>query len=297
LAPPNLVYRETIQQNRMSYRQKSFAAFKISMEALTVGDAYMWTLTWPTATDVTVVRKAWNHFLNGGSGLLRCFPLVSGLRVFEMHPGEDGEHSHGLHIHFVVDQRLPIDIVRIIAARASFGRIHVKKIKEKKHALYLSKYLQKQERDEALASCRLWAVFGNLKGSKVKDIGAQGERADVWRYLKVVVHGWKNVGFGDKAAIAEEVLGGAQLEEAFEAVGWQRLTEPSWALQYLDQTGREKKWWRDHKKRLLQQEIDAHGTDLEEERQGNRKVLQQMIDQAEYEKLKPILTLLRVIST
>jgi hypothetical protein len=282
--PPNLVYRETIQQNRMSYRQKSFAAFKISMEALTVGDAYMWTLTWPTATDVTVVRKAWNHFLNGGSGLLRCFPLVSGLRVFEMHPGEDGEHSHGLHIHCVVDERLPVDIVRIIAAQAGFGRIHVKKIKEKKRAFYLSKYLQKQERIEALTSCRLWATFGRLKGSKVKDFEMRGERADVWRYLKTMVGGWENVGFGDKTAIVEEVLGGAQLEVAFEAVGWLRLTEPSWALQYLDETGREREWWREHKKRLLQQEIDGCDPDLEEERQENRKALQQMVDQAEHEK-------------
>jgi hypothetical protein len=271
----------------MSYRRKSFAAFKISMEALTVGDAYMWTLTWPTAADVKVVRKAWNHFLNGGSGLLRSFPLVSGLRVFEMHPGDDGEHSHGLHIHCVVDERLPVDIVRIIAKRSGFGRIHVRKIKESKHALYLSKYLHKQDRVEALAGCRLWAAFGRVKGSKVKDIEVHSKGADVWQYLKTMVRGWENVAFGDKTAMVEEVLGGAQLEDVFEAIGWQRLTEPNWALQYLDQTGRERTWWRAHNKRLLRQEIDGCDPDLEDERLENRKLLRQMVDQAEHERTNP----------
>ena len=126
----------------------------------------MWTFTWPTVVDIIVVRNAWNHFLNSGSGLLRSSPLVSGLRVFEVHPGEDGEHSHGLHIHFVVNQRLPVDIVRIIAQRAGFGRIHVKRVKERKHALYLSKYLRKQDRTEALIGCRLWAEFGHEKGAR-----------------------------------------------------------------------------------------------------------------------------------
>ena len=285
--PLTLYIERHLNEKTMSKRTKSFLAFKWSMEELTTGEAYMWTFTWPTVVDLMVTRKAWNHFLNGGSGLLRSFPDVSGLRVFELHPGVDREHSHGLHIHFVVNQRLPIDIMRIIASRAGFGRIHVKKIKEKKHALYLSKYLQKQDRDEALVSCRLWAAFGNLNGYKEKDIEVGSKRADVWRYMKAVVRGWEKVGFGDKVAIVEEVLGGAQLEEAFEASGWQKVTEPSWALQYLDQTGREKKWWREHKKRLLQQEIDGCDPDLKEEREENRKALQQMVDQAEHEKTYP----------
>jgi hypothetical protein len=232
----------------MSYRQKSFAAFKISMESLTVDEAYMWTFTWPTAVDVIVVRKAWNHFLNSGSGLLRSFPSVSGLRVFEMHPGEDGEHSHGLHIHRVVNQRLPVDIVRIIAQRAGFGRIHVKKVKERKHALYLSKYLRKQDRTEALIGCRLWAAFGHEKGARVADIEVHSKTADAWRYAKSMIQGWCNIGFGDKTVFVEALMGGSSLEECFESIGFKRLTEPSWALQFLDEHSRESRAHRARRK-------------------------------------------------
>ena len=121
-------------------------------------------------------------------------------------------------------------------------------MKEKKHALYLSKYLRKQDRSEALIGCRLWAAFGASKGTKVADLELQSKCADAWRFAKAMIHGWSEIGFGDKTTFVESLMGGSSFEECFESIGYTQFTEPSWALQFLDEHSKESRRQRARRK-------------------------------------------------
>ena len=71
------------------------------------------------------------------------------------------------------------------------------------------------------------------------DLGIQSKQADAWRYAKAMIGGWCNIGFGDKIMFVESLMGGSSFEECFERIGYKQLTEPSWALQFLDEHIRE----------------------------------------------------------
>jgi hypothetical protein len=90
--------------------------------------------------------------------------------VYERHGG-----GHGLHIHALLDCRLDVTVVRPIAERFGFGRIHVEMVKKEASELigkYMGKYLTKafQKRPDCLKYKRLWACIGEFKGSLVKNI-------------------------------------------------------------------------------------------------------------------------------
>jgi len=71
-----------------------------------------------------------------------------------------------------VDRFLPVQIVRRIAERHGFGRIHVKRC-GKWVGDYLAKYLSKEVRAACLKGKRLWAGFGMATWCRVKDINVR----------------------------------------------------------------------------------------------------------------------------
>jgi hypothetical protein len=140
---------------------KSEAAFLFASQTLGKQRLYLWTFTFKELLAVKETRKRWNHLL---TLLLREWPSVQGLRVFELHP-----EGHGLHVHLVTNRFIDVNHARKLAIRAGWGRIHVRRMPSE-HSGYLAKYLSK-ERPECLYRWRLWAGFGkNWEWTKVKDV-------------------------------------------------------------------------------------------------------------------------------
>src|SRR5215471_15415922 len=139
---------------------KSKAAFLFASQTLGKQRLYLWTFTFKELLAVKETRKRWNHLL---TLLLRQWPNLQGLRVFELH------QEHGLHVHLVTNQFIDVNRARELAAQAGWGRIHVTPMPTE-HSGYLAKYLSK-ERPECLFRWRLWAGFGKgWKSTKVKDL-------------------------------------------------------------------------------------------------------------------------------
>jgi hypothetical protein len=145
---------------------KSKLAFQWTIDTMNA-DVYFWTFTFAEVLGIKDAVKRWHRFLSDRDGLRKTFPGVQGVRVYELHPGRPPLFlSHGLHIHAVVNQFLPVDDVRAIAAKKGFGRIHVQKI-PREASKYLAKYLSKR-RPECFAGMRLWAPFGKLDSTRVR---------------------------------------------------------------------------------------------------------------------------------
>ena len=139
---------------------KSKAAFLFASQTLGKQRLYLWTFTFKELLAVKETRKRWNHLL---TLLLREWPKLQGLRVFELH------QEHGLHVHLVTNQFIDVNRARKLAAQAGWGRIHVTPMSSE-HSRYLAKYLSK-ERPECLFRWRLWAGFGKgWEWTKVKDL-------------------------------------------------------------------------------------------------------------------------------
>src|SRR5258706_393548 len=150
---------------------KSHTAFKFNVESLfdlSQSGVYFWSSTSQNVLTVKQASKRWSGFAKD---------MVLELRVYELHD------EHGLHIHWLVDRFLPVQIVRRIAQRHGFGRIHVMRV-GKDIGEYLAKYLSKSVRAECLKGKRLWAAFGNVPWTRVKDIQVQSWLGTEYRRLR-----------------------------------------------------------------------------------------------------------------
>ena len=129
---------------------KSKAAFLLASRTLGKDNRlFMWTFTFKDLLGVKDTRKKWNYLL---TLLLRAWPMLRGLRGFELHK------EHGLHVHLVTNSFIDVNRARALAEKAGWGRIHVKRIPAERVS-YLAKYLSK-ERVECLKRWRLWAALG-----------------------------------------------------------------------------------------------------------------------------------------
>jgi hypothetical protein len=139
---------------------KSKAAFLFASQTLGKQRLYLWTFTFRELLAVKETRKRWNYLL---TLLVRTWPKLQGLRVFELH------QQHGLHVHLITNQFIDVNRARELASQAGWGRIHVARMRSG-HSGYLAKYLSK-ERPECLFRWRLWAGFGrDWEWTKVKDV-------------------------------------------------------------------------------------------------------------------------------
>src|SRR5439155_27132486 len=131
LRPRNLL----IGNNSTAPMTKSKAAFLFASQTLGKQRLYLWTFTFRELLAVKKTRKLWNHLL---TLLLREWPNLQGLRVFELHPG-----GHGLHVHLITNQFIDVNRARELATQAGWGRIHVRPMPSE-HSGYLAKYLSKE---------------------------------------------------------------------------------------------------------------------------------------------------------
>ena len=153
---------------------KSKAAFLFASKTLGKQQLFLWTFTFRDLLSVKDTRKRWNHLL---TLLLRTWPSLQGLRVFELH------ENHGLHVHLITNQFIDVNLARELATRAGWGRIHVVRMPSG-HAGYLAKYLSK-ERPECLHRWRLWAGFGQgWDWTKVKDVMRETMFSRIYRACK-----------------------------------------------------------------------------------------------------------------
>ena len=207
---------------------KSRIAFQFSMENFKTG-LFLWTFTWPKPMGPKEGSRLWGNFLRGKSrssphGFNACFPFAAGLRVFEMHPGSDRYVpglSHGLHVHAIIDRRLPVEIMRSIwEDEANGGRIHVRAIPAER-AMYIGKYLAKQ-RVECMKGMRLWAPIGRAETSKVKDIVVDSRWTAAYRFLAVAMSGFSNLRWDQRARITTRFSMGEDMGAALESIGMVR---------------------------------------------------------------------------
>lgn len=174
---------------------KSHTAFKFNVERLfesSHSGVYFWTSTFRTVMTVKEASKLWSAY---AKDIVRELGLY-GVRVYELHD------EHGLHIHWLVDRFVPVQIVRRIAMRHGFGRIHVKRC-GKWVGDYLAKYLSKEIRATCLKGKRLWAGFGNATRCRVKDIIVSSWLGAEYRRLRGDIIG---VSRGQSYSILQEAL-------------------------------------------------------------------------------------------
>ena len=139
---------------------KSKAAFLFASQTIGKQRLFLWTFTFKDFLPLKETRKRWNHLL---TLLLRTWPELQGLRVFELH------EEHGLHVHLITNRFVDVNRARGLATQAGWGRIHVARMPSD-HAGYLAKYLSK-DRPECLYRWQLWAGFGKgWEWTKVKDV-------------------------------------------------------------------------------------------------------------------------------
>lgn len=140
---------------------KSAQACKWSISSLCKGQkwAYLWTFTFRERLPVDVACDRWQKLQRD---LVRSCGL-SGVRVYEMHPG-----GHGLHVHLVCRDRYDVRVIRHYARVNGFGRIHVKPIPAASSD-YVAKYLTKSKRCVELKGKRLWGCLG-FTGCRVSDV-------------------------------------------------------------------------------------------------------------------------------
>lgn len=174
--------------------KKTKAAYLFATQTLGKDSLYMWTLTFKQVLDIKATRKRWNYLL---TLIKRRWPQLCGLRVFEMHK------SHGLHVHLVTNRFIDVNEMRLLAIKAGWGRIHVKRIPAER-AVYLAKYLSK-DRPECLKGWRLWAGFGNWDWTRVKDVVFDSPFSRIYRACKDWL-GWKgNKGFLARSRLVSHI--------------------------------------------------------------------------------------------
>lgn len=159
-----------------SYR--SGVALKESINQLgEKGILHMWTFTLPRVLDIKDACNSWSVLLRD----LIKEAGFSGIRVFELHK------SHGVHVHCVVNKYYSVHLLRAIAFRNGWGRIHV--IKCNDNPFYVAKYVAKSKREGCFRGRRIWASFGDLRKelTKCKDVVISCAKSNAYRLLEKTV--------------------------------------------------------------------------------------------------------------
>jgi len=204
---------------------KTVTAFRWSAEELfrTSRKVYFWTFTLKNRMPAFWVPRTWDRLHRD---IIDFFGKFRGVRVFEWHK------QHGLHVHALVNCRMPIHVLRRIGARYGFGVMWVK-VADANAPKYLAKYLGK-DFGKMPNGGRSWSCIGGTKGagSRVRQVKTLGDRADFIRSrmaeymalrtegakvtqfqaLRLATHEWEtrlcasavNAGVADSVAYGEE---------------------------------------------------------------------------------------------
>ena len=147
----------------------SLAAYSVAMADLFASSpsCYFWTFTFAETQPIWRATPAWSSLQRQ---LFDWFGRFQGVRVAEMHK------DHGLHFHVVINVRLPVAVVRRLAARYGFGRIEVQTVRSQKGTTrYLVEYLAKGE-SLPCRGMRRWTRLGGI-GEPVKNFVCQSDLA------------------------------------------------------------------------------------------------------------------------
>ncbi len=88
-----------------------------------------------------------------------------------------------------------------MAVKAEWVRIHIKRIPAEQ-ALYMGKYLTREDRAPCLKGRRLWAAFGTWEWTKVKDVAFESEFSKIIREL-IAAKG--RLSYFNRLALADEI--------------------------------------------------------------------------------------------
>lgn len=192
--------------------KKTVAALRLSVENLWQPGfrVYMWTFTFKVVQCDWVASKLFSDFLRelhqsiGGDW--------SGVKVAELHPG-----GHGVHYHVLVNRRLSVWAVRLIAPRFAIGRIDVRVCNQNMSEMgqYLAKYLSKSKEGPMSKSgraVRRWSCFGPIRGTRVSDLVNESPQ---WVFRRI--NGMKFLGYRWECFLARCWMLG---EDVFKAAWW-----------------------------------------------------------------------------
>ncbi len=139
---------------------------------------YFWTFTLPTAIHPYDAARLWKMLCRD---LVRSLGM-SGVRVFELHPG-----GHGLHVHLATNDYVRVEHVRPLCEKHGWGRLHVEEWTKEDCCGYMGKYLSKQTkywRGARLLGIRWWAVFGDVSDKvRVKDVVSRSFFKEIFSML------------------------------------------------------------------------------------------------------------------
>jgi len=119
---------------------------------------YLWTFTFKRVHADWRCQRAWFLLMRDLQDMEG--KSLRGLRVAELHA------EHGIHYHVLVNTRLGVAMVRRMAQRYGFGRIHVTRC-NKNGAAYLAKYLTKEGR---IPNIRRFGTIGGQFHVRVNDV-------------------------------------------------------------------------------------------------------------------------------
>jgi len=148
---------------------------------------FFWTFTFPEVLETHIFKARWKRFIRK---MKEVYPAMKFMRVFELHPGEDGDYNgHGFHVHALFPVYRNVENVRKIAESCGIGRVHVKVLKTHRAKAYLAKYLSKTKRENApklLRGVRLWQTVNWPEHTKCKNIVRVTFTSWLFRRLKSV---------------------------------------------------------------------------------------------------------------
>ena len=194
----------------------SCAALCLSVRTLVATNAsiFFWTFTFEDAIDFKEASRRWNYL---NTVLQRKYKGIQGVRVYELHGSPRGlsdgvdeygdnqcSGTHGIHVHCLINQYLPIEELRKIAKVCRFGRIHVAQATDlsspERLANYLAKYLRKAQgtRPKGLKGFRLWGAIGKWQKTKVIDIKKDTPFKEFYYHVKALVSPVKTLGAPQK---------------------------------------------------------------------------------------------------
>jgi hypothetical protein len=190
---------------------RSTAAFKFSAEWLCQQkQCYFWTLTFhecPESDD-----WAMHQFHLFRTKLTRRFKALRGVRVIEWHK------TRGIHFHFIVDVRIPIDLLFKLSMPLGFGRTGVRKVDEGTVA-YLANYFDFSRENECGKRRRLWGRIGKWPNTRCRDVVFDTPFTRSYEFLKR----FENIP-------AAKILYLKRLCQSFGEVGnWPEVVRKQWA--------------------------------------------------------------------
>lgn len=135
----------------MRYKSKLACEWSAKQIADKCNLGRLWTFTLPDCISINQAAARWKALLREIRH--RGLPFA-GVRCWELHP-----NGHGIHVHFINLHYCPKESIESCCLKTGWGFVNVKAIPPD-YSYYVSKYVAKARRSEALRGRRLWSWVG-----------------------------------------------------------------------------------------------------------------------------------------